>query len=1799
MGDQNNALDRTGLIAKVVADYGDSDNNGLPNLVEDPVLNDSDQDGTPDAEDDDIDGDGLSNQDELYYGMNPYNANDALEDANGNGISNKEDILSGADPFLMPVLKIENTSVMEGESLSYTITLTNPVTGQPTSSTLPVSVAYQTSGGNTIALADASDFMDWFITKANAVQVDPNIIYKQGVAQPGVDYEAVKGQLFFAPGESTKTIVIKTFGDKIKNEGEAPTQTDAENFLINFLRPQNATLSQPRAVITITTPVADISKTTFSWDTNKIPAEPGEKAVVTIQLFDANGNPIKTGGDQVVPYINQEVSLYDGFSGTTQGWLIDDNTLDPVIVDNGDGSYTATYQIGASLAQTEVLAGTLTKQIYLASDATNRVNLPALTVSGRRPQLSDGSFSINENLPAASSVATLTATDPDALPSPLTYQLVNTADAAFFSIDANTGELKTTASLDYESQSQYQLVVAVSDGEFIKQANITVNLNNLNDNSPVINDQQAVITEDSALSTLLYQVLASDADGDTLSYSISAGNAGGYFAIDSASGQISLAKSLQGINNDYFDLTVNVSDSVNSNSAIVRLDLSRNHQPTIDFGFNLSAGQNNIKEGEYVSYYFNANDFEGKSNLTYSVKNLPAWASFDPTSGHLYGTPMDNDATHYTDSTPTGEDTGLLDRADRRINKITVTVTDQGVPARSAVLPMFWFFVEDVNNKPVFENAPATSVDEQVAYRYQPVISDLDSRDGKTFSINNKPEWASFDTTSGVLSGTPTQKDVGTYKDIKITVTDSPAQTLFTQPVSPYAVPARKEASIVFDLTVNNVNNRPEITGNPPQRIGANTPFQFNFKGKDADKLDTLTYSATNLPPFLRLNPETGTVSGTPYIEDVGNYNNITIIVQDDSGASNNTASVLFNLEVIGYDVSLDSDRDNILDYDERDFYGTSPIRADTDGDGFSDFQEIVDFGYDQDNNNFRFNPLIPDSPSVQLQFASLPDITLRYKTSQNQTVTISNKESNASFSSRTTSRVDSRGRSIEETSKLHVNGAVAGGGGSAGAGMDTGIPMGRVGPSASGFAGAGYAYVDYTKTKKTVNSYYMSLSNSQTAGNQQAYEKGVEQSQQKGIVTEGGELKIAVDLVNNSHIAFRVDQLVLTAVEPTLKVKDDALVIPIGNLTVDNVNSFPKATLGPGDRISNLVFSKTDLTYDVAQRLLRDLRNLTLEPAIIEMTDKNNVSFAHRKTAILANTAEVIIDYGPGNIEDYRVVTNAKGSGGISMADVMNNILLIDYQTGKDYLYDADNPSAPKPSAKGLIQVRNTRQDWQTEGKWLVIHYHDDGINPQAKLYDPADFPADSAGYDFDAIRLFAGDTLHMVYVSDADHDGIGARDEAVMNLSGDFTTDSDNDTISDYDELIAGKVIQVQYTDVGAPEQITVHADPKRVDSDSDGLPDAYEWNTSLTDPENPDTDGDYLPDDIDSAPTVFNKTDIDSLTSQVTARNDGSNNYDITLTWSGGALPTGVKNYGIVILEQVLENYATSLNDFDALALKPKDGVNYAVDQTLPCANSQVDCYRVVYADAVNNGLNTRNGSLVLSSGLKQYAKNRYLVYISINGKYYRSNEVLDVSDNVQYTRISWRLNKLNLGVCNDMDTPVLWWWNAFTTSPVAYSNCELYWHAAYDGKTVAHKGKNRPWRASTWDHYYNRQVNPDAINYTIGRQVDFLAANIPGQCYQLKATINEGEYNYYGDESSGDYFNTEVCFVDPDNDGTYNWKWRSLAWANNQWQDTFDVRTLGGNVSATDGLSWSDYKNISHIPGQETSVRIQTFLRIDNP
>lgn len=75
------------------------------------------------------------------------------------------------------------------------------------------------------------------------------------------------------------------------------------------------------------------------------------------------------------------------------------------------------------------------------------------------------------------------------------------------------------------------------------------------------------------------------------------------------------------------------------------------------------------------------------------------------------------------------------------------------------------------NQAPTISGTPATQTMQGQQYSFTPTASDANG-DTLTFSITNKPAWATFTSSSGRLSGTPTAGQVATYANVQISVSD-------------------------------------------------------------------------------------------------------------------------------------------------------------------------------------------------------------------------------------------------------------------------------------------------------------------------------------------------------------------------------------------------------------------------------------------------------------------------------------------------------------------------------------------------------------------------------------------------------------------------------------------------------------------------------------------------------------------------------------------------------------------------------------------------------------------------------------------------------------------------------------------------------------------------------------------------------------------------------------------------------------------------------------------------------------------
>jgi hypothetical protein len=253
------------------------------------------------------------------------------------------------------------------------------------------------------------------------------------------------------------------------------------------------------------------------------------------------------------------------------------------------------------------------------------------------------------------------------------------------------------------------------------------------------------------------------------------------------------------------------------------------------------APMTSVAAGTAYAFVPTASDADGNT-LTFSVAGLPAWASFNTATGALTGTP------------PAGT-TGTF-------SGIVISVSDGSA---TASLPAFSITVTapTTNHPPTIGGSPATTAKQGTAYTFQPTAADADS-DPLTFSIANRPTWATFNVNTGALQGTPGASNIGTFSNIVISVSDGKASA---------ALPA-------FSITVASTNTPPTISGTPPTTATVGTQYTFTPTANDANG-NTLTFSITNKPSWASFSTTTGRLQGTPAAANVGTFANIVIKVSD------------------------------------------------------------------------------------------------------------------------------------------------------------------------------------------------------------------------------------------------------------------------------------------------------------------------------------------------------------------------------------------------------------------------------------------------------------------------------------------------------------------------------------------------------------------------------------------------------------------------------------------------------------------------------------------------------------------------------------------------------------------------------------------------------------------------------------------------------------------------------------------------------------------------------------------------------
>ena len=505
------------------------------------------------------------------------------------------------------------------------------------------------------------------------------------------------------------------------------------------------------------------------------------------------------------------------------------------------------------------------------------------------PEFTEGTTAtriVAENTAASVNIGTaVAATDADN--DTLTYTLGGT-DADSFSIVSPSGQLQTSAALDFETKSSYSVTVDVSDGKGGSDAiDVTINVTNVNE-APVFTQgtrATLAVAENTAPGTNIgVAFTATDPDnGDILTYSLRRSDKDS-FSIDPNTGQLQTRAALDyETKSSYNKLAVRVTDSSGLTDAIVvTINVTKvNQAPTFTEGASTTrAIAENTASGTNIGTAVAATDVDVNTTLTYTLGGADASSfSIDGTNGQLKTkAALDYETQPSYSVRITVSDTKLTDTIDVRIN--VTDVDENRAPS----------FAE--GNRATRSVAENTAADTNIGNAVSATDPDNDTL---TYTLGGADAaMFSIDSTNGQLqTKAPLDYETQTSYAVTVSVSDGNGGT--------------DSITVTINVTDVSENRAPAFTdgASTTRFIAENTASGVNIgsavAATDADSGDTLTYSlgGTDASSFS-IDSATGQLqTKAPLDYETKNFYSVSVSVSDGNGES---ASIAVTINITDVD---------------------------------------------------------------------------------------------------------------------------------------------------------------------------------------------------------------------------------------------------------------------------------------------------------------------------------------------------------------------------------------------------------------------------------------------------------------------------------------------------------------------------------------------------------------------------------------------------------------------------------------------------------------------------------------------------------------------------------------------------------------------------------------------------------------------------------------------------------------------------------------------------------------------------------
>ncbi len=564
----------------------------------------------------------------------------------------------------------------------------------------------------------------------------------------------------------------------------------------------------------------------IGWKADSGAFSDGSGAGIFIQVYDAGGLPVggrelvnsQIGGDQILPSI---VALANG------GFVVNWTDLNAPGADNDS----------------------VRAQIFMPDPGTTPATDVIITSAG------GGNAGTVEALENETAVTFVRAT-PAATSGPIAYTITGGADAASFTIDANSGLLRFVAAPDFEApadfdgNNSYEIVVTASDGVLSDSQTLSIVVPDLNEGPTITSLSSFAISENSSA---VGTITATDKEGEGIRYTIVSpgpggpATDGGKFYLNPTTGVLTFnaapnyeAPTDVGSNNVY-NLLIQATDANGSASAVQEITVTVGNVAegtVITSNGGGATAAFSIGENQTAVTTVVARDQVGPS-ITYSISGGSDAARFaiDAATGALtFITAPNYEAFGYN-----------------RVFDVTVRATD-GLQSDTQTLAIT---LVNVNEAPVITSngggaTAAISFNENSTGAITIISATDPENNARTYSIVGGADAARFTITSGYLYfvGAPNFEaptDAGADNVYDVIVQASDGTLTDTQAIA---------------VTLLNVNEAPVITSASSISVAENSIAVTTIASTDPEN-QTRTYSISGGVDAARftIDPVTGALS--------------------------------------------------------------------------------------------------------------------------------------------------------------------------------------------------------------------------------------------------------------------------------------------------------------------------------------------------------------------------------------------------------------------------------------------------------------------------------------------------------------------------------------------------------------------------------------------------------------------------------------------------------------------------------------------------------------------------------------------------------------------------------------------------------------------------------------------------------------------------------------------------------------------------------------------------------------------------